>query len=395
MTYSNQLTFLQKLLLSTHIVYYWQLDESYQLNSTNCPYRTFGLEQLIKSTNIEMITDHFKHHSSPLILCEQTGLVWLILYEKRELSSLFHILGPIFISDESENQLLHFKQKDKKWLEDFLYHRSFFPVINLRIATSLLGMLHYTIYSETLETSTIVVKVQQPISPITEPEWQEKNWHGTWQIEQKLFKAIQNGDLNLLNKTNHQTSSGTVGNMAPSNPLRQSKNEIIVLIVLASRAAIFGGMSPETSYNLSDYYIQKIETSRTISEVIMLSKEIVETFVKRVNKLQKSRNFSQLTRDVINYIQQNITEKISLEALSNELGYTPYYLSQKFKKETQQSINSYILNEKMEEACSLLKNTQIPIAEISHYLSFSSPSYFSEQFKKKFHQTPLAYRNSL
>ncbi|MBK0347457.1 helix-turn-helix transcriptional regulator [Aerococcaceae bacterium zg-ZJ1578] len=56
---------------------------------------------------------------------------------------------------------------------------------------------------------------------------------------------------------------------------------------------------------------------------------------------------------------------------------------------------AFLSNKKLEYAQKLLHNTQVSIAEISEYLSFTSPSYFISKFKHAYGKTPNQYRNSL
>ena len=49
----------------------------------------------------------------------------------------------------------------------------------------------------------------------------------------------------------------------------------------------------------------------------------------------------------------------------------------------------------MKNACTLLITTHMNIKEISDSLGFSSPSYFSELFKKLRGVSPVDYRNGM
>ena len=67
-------------------------------------------------------------------------------------------------------------------------------------------------------------------------------------------------------------------------------------------------------------------------------------------------------------------------------------LSVKFKKETGENLIDYILKEKTEEAKRLLRYSDKPLAAISSYLGFSSPSHFSRVFRKYASLNPGEYR---
>ena len=46
----------------------------------------------------------------------------------------------------------------------------------------------------------------------------------------------------------------------------------------------------------------------------------------------------------------------------------------------------------MEAACTLLKDTDYSISSISSTVGFSSQSYFTQAFRKKYGMTPIRYR---
>jgi AraC-like DNA-binding protein len=75
-------------------------------------------------------------------------------------------------------------------------------------------------------------------------------------------------------------------------------------------------------------------------------------------------------------------------------GLNAHYVSQKFREETGQSIKAYIREAKVSEAKSLLKYSQLSLAEISELLSFSSQSFFTATFRQVTGVTPGHYRKT-
>ena len=74
-------------------------------------------------------------------------------------------------------------------------------------------------------------------------------------------------------------------------------------------------------------------------------------------------------------------------------GYSPNYLSKKFKTEIGISISEYIAKEKIDAAKNLLISGDNKITKICDQLGFGSQSYFSELFKKYTGMTPVQYRD--
>lgn len=92
------------------------------------------------------------------------------------------------------------------------------------------------------------------------------------------------------------------------------------------------------------------------------------------------------------YIQQHLAESLSIGELAKRVGYTEYYFSHKFKKETGVSVNEYISNEKINKAKLLLSGTNERIQDISDSLAYSNRSYFYSCFQKKVGLSPTEYR---
>lgn len=65
----------------------------------------------------------------------------------------------------------------------------------------------------------------------------------------------------MLKKSIGEDYLGKTGVLS-KDELRNTKNLGIVVMTLASRAAIRGGLMPEISYSMSDVFIQKIEEDR-------------------------------------------------------------------------------------------------------------------------------------
>jgi AraC-like DNA-binding protein len=95
---------------------------------------------------------------------------------------------------------------------------------------------------------------------------------------------------------------------------------------------------------------------------------------------------------IIPHPKSGINKNKTIKEIANEVGLTPEYLSSQFHKLTGTTLPAYITKLKIAEAKNLLRFTDMSLAEISEYLSFSSQSYFQSVFKKETGDTPNAYR---
>jgi len=95
----------------------------------------------------------------------------------------------------------------------------------------------------------------------------------------------------------------------------------------------------------------------------------------------------------INFLSKNLDKKLALTELADEVGYSPTYLINLFKKETNYSPISYFSHLKILKACEYLDYTKMKVKEISFRLGYSDPYYFTKDFTKKMGMSPRNYRN--
>lgn len=95
------------------------------------------------------------------------------------------------------------------------------------------------------------------------------------------------------------------------------------------------------------------------------------------------------------YLEAHCRESISGEQLGRLFGYHPFYLNRLFRRYTGQTIHLYQMQCRMRAACTLLSASPMSIREIADSLGFSSPSYFSELFRKLRGVSPAEYRSGM
>lgn len=92
------------------------------------------------------------------------------------------------------------------------------------------------------------------------------------------------------------------------------------------------------------------------------------------------------------YIDVHYKENISLDTLTDMTHVSKYHLVHAFTKEYGVSPINYMISCRIEEAKQLLKNDDYTLSFITRMLGFSSPSYFSQTFKKIVGISPNEYR---
>ncbi|MFV0637000.1 helix-turn-helix domain-containing protein [Mitsuokella sp. WILCCON 0060] len=217
--------------------------------------------------------------------------------------------------------------------------------------------------------------------------------HNPYDQEEREFSSIEQGDSEGLKKALAEKRTGTMTGKLADTPLRSAKNIGIVILTLASRAAIRGGLDPETAFTVEDAYSQQLEKLETEEEVDKLAREAEFYYTSLVAKLRQAKRDDDLTARCKNYIQQHIQEPLRLNTIANDFNLSTDYLSAHFSQITGVPLKEYILQAKIRQATDLLRYTDQPINIISSYLSFSSQSHFGSVFQKYTGLTPKKYRN--
>ena len=94
-------------------------------------------------------------------------------------------------------------------------------------------------------------------------------------------------------------------------------------------------------------------------------------------------------------ILERMTDPPSLENLSLEIGLSLKKLKEGFKQLYGDTVYSYLLDHKMEDARRMLDSQKFNVNEVSSKLGYSTASHFIAAFKKKYGTTPKKYIGSV
>jgi AraC family transcriptional regulator len=91
---------------------------------------------------------------------------------------------------------------------------------------------------------------------------------------------------------------------------------------------------------------------------------------------------------VLDLIESNLSENLSLKILANVTGLSEYHFLRMFKQSTGYTPHQYVINQRIERAKELLKKNDMSITEIAYLLGFSTPAHFTHHFRRKTGVTP-------
>jgi AraC family transcriptional regulator len=97
---------------------------------------------------------------------------------------------------------------------------------------------------------------------------------------------------------------------------------------------------------------------------------------------------------VSEYIHAHLDQEIQLADLANIVGISQYHFSRLFKQSMGISPHQYLLQQRVEQAKQLLKNSRLAIAEIALQCGFNSQSHMGKAFRELTGMTPSQYRRA-
>lgn len=100
-----------------------------------------------------------------------------------------------------------------------------------------------------------------------------------------------------------------------------------------------------------------------------------------------------VTEQIINYFEEHYAEKISLDAIAENMYLSPFYISRIFKSETGDTPIHHLINIRLERAMELLKSGSCnSIREVAESVGYEDVYHFSKLFKKKYNVSPSKVR---
>ncbi|EOS38381.1 hypothetical protein C808_02582 [Lachnospiraceae bacterium M18-1] len=395
--YSIRLNILKDMLKQSLDISFWEYSPDMELIYTNC--EDSALMETLFSLNgcKQIIQEVATERNFPMLLSDSLLLFWLSIpaFDENILKTIY-ILGPVFGSYTSENSVTSGIEKlhlNKELKMPLLSQLKSLPIV-LRTTLLSYGILIDTcIHKRKIDEADIQMYTQdgKPPIPRISSDDQKPAPRNSFEFEQRYFSAVAEGNIYFKAPTFYDPSE--IGKLADTS-IRHAKNQMIVKITLASRAAILGGLPESIAFAISDQFILLTEECVNINDVYNYGQLCVQEFTKRVHKIKQQTGEGRELQKCYAYIEAHLTEKINYARMAAELGYNRQYLSTKFKHESGMTLSEFVLKKRIVYAKRLLRNSSYSILEISQMLQFSSCSYFSAQFRKVVGMTPTEYQNA-
>ena len=117
--------------------------------------------------------------------------------------------------------------------------------------------------------------------------------------------------------------------------------------------------------------------------------------VKETPRAVHRRETLERLNEVFEYIENHYQETMSLEDVARYVGFSPYYFTRFFKKNTGQTFLQFLTEYRINQAKFILANERLPMAEIAERSGFPSVKTFHHNFKDVVGISPLQYQKQL
>lgn len=169
------------------------------------------------------------------------------------------------------------------------------------------------------------------------------------------------------------------------------QSRVIELLVVISRAAVSGGASVDTIFDITHRYMQELKQLRTQEEVAQWLARVLNRYTDLVFELVDSKH-KNIIRKAVSYMNANCSRDLTLAEVADYVGYSHSHFSKVFKDEIGCGFRAYLNQIRVEKSKALLLSSTATIAEICDMCGFEDQSYHCKVFKKLVGVTPDKYR---
>lgn len=316
------------------------------------------------------------------------------------------ILGPLFPIGFNEDILhryiheINAATQTKK--ERVIEAQSSIPLISHAQAARHLTFICQCVNGHSPSTTEIITHTRESwrreqmniANPSQEPTGKQ-DFEDTYRFEQNLCNLVSSGDVFALKTFLTRAPLQNIKEVKSSPlPLRHAKNTFIEIATqIMKTSAISTGMDISDAYTLLGVYVSECEKMQSMEGVQDLQYSFLLDICERCNKSRLPEGISTDVRKCLRFIRGHIYDSVSVNDVAAYVGLSVSHTERRFKSEMGCSLGNYITHCKLEEAKSLLLNTDKPLSEISEMLNFSDQSHFQNAFKKVFGITPMRFRN--
>lgn len=245
--------------------------------------------------------------------------------------------------------------------------------------------------------------------------WSGRPWHapgGVFPGFELMYVVEGSGEVTVGKKS----FLATAGDMIFSDralPTRCSSQNLTVLFVaflpkrrdicekLSAVCARLGYHCEGSAGLLQDEWDATLSAARLQTDVsARMARHRLCIILLKLTQQVKDSEFGTLTgslqtrqlEEMLRLLQANLDNPDAIELLSQSMGLTSRHISAIFKQRMGCGIKRYVIAQRVEKSCRLLRYTQLPLSEIALICGFCDSQHFCRVFKTHTGNTPMHYR---
>jgi len=202
-----------------------------------------------------------------------------------------------------------------------------------------------------------------------------------------IINQLRNGDLDGIDQSVRVLLKEFIHNNR-ERLFMNNKDKLNINMISIYFAAIVDSVLEERK---EEFNILSILAARDIEDLLKI---IHNTFEQYYNSFSKScaGHKKKMIEEVKKYIDENYSEHITLDTLSQILYINPSYLSRLFSEIEKCGFSEYLSKVRIEKAKQYLTSRKYKVNEISEKVGYRSVKHFLRMFRKFEGMTPSEYR---
>lgn len=177
------------------------------------------------------------------------------------------------------------------------------------------------------------------------------------------------------------------------------EEKIICKVIILTGYEVFDYAKKAVAYQVFEYLLKPSDSEEILSTVRRAMETLREDYrlLKKTGAAGKpeegeEERESSPFEKILRYLGENYMNDITLTSLAEAVHFSAAYCSRYIKRESSYTFTQLLFTIRMLKAAELIASTHEKIFLICEKVGINDQRYFSKQFKKMFHKTPLEFR---
>jgi len=169
--------------------------------------------------------------------------------------------------------------------------------------------------------------------------------------------------------------------------------ELVAVVTVACRVLLQQMENPNEILKLRNSAVDRLLSLGSVCEQVAVAQEFVREVFNRIQVEEDSSH--RIVSTARQVLEERVGDNITLSDVASEVHVSPYYLSRLFKEVCGVNFQDYLTDLRISRAKQLLRNSDLACLAVGARVGYSSPSYFSQIFKRSTGKSPGEYREAV